>query len=144
MAIAVPAQRRTLRQLFDRMPAEVQTFFSDLGDLIDSNFDLDVAVTYAFFRIELGQRQTLYCGARKLHRTESAMTWQAIDDYDMTRSGFRELFKTIYGYTISSDAKKAMADAEKIRGDIMHGRAPSEKKKREAITKAMHLSLIHI
>ena len=120
------------------MPNEVTSFFGDLGNLIDSDFSLDISIAYAFFRIEQGQRQTLYCGARKLHRTESTLTWKAIDEHDMTRAGFRELFKTIYGYAISNPAKSHSTDAEKVRDDIMHGRSPTEAKKREAITKALH------
>ncbi len=75
------------------MPAEVQTFFADLPALIESDFSLNIVLAYAFFRIEQGQRQTLYCGARKLHRTESTLTWKAIDLHDLTREGFQGAFQ---------------------------------------------------
>ena len=52
--------------------------------MIHSGFSLDILLAYLFFRIEQGQRQTLYCGARKPHKTESTLTWRALDTHDLT------------------------------------------------------------
>lgn len=138
MSITVPAQRRGLKTLHGTMPAEVQKFFADLPALIESDFSLNIVLAYVFFRIEQGQRQALYCGARKLHRTESTLTWKAIDLHDLTREGFKELFETIYGFPVSTDAADCLADAQSVRDDLMHGRDPSEARQREALCKAMH------
>lgn len=140
--ISVPRQRRGLKTVHSGMPDEVKTFFADLPGLIDSEFPLDVALAYVFFRIEQGQRQTLYCGARKLHRTESQLTWKAIDLHDLTREGFKELFKTVYGFAVSKGAQKCLTDSQKTRDNLMHGRRPTEAKQREAICKTMHYAKI--
>jgi hypothetical protein len=138
MPIQVPAQRRGLKTVHALMPAEVQTFFADLPALIDSDFSLNISLAYVFFRIEQGQRQALYCGARKLHRTESALTWRAIDLHDLTRAGFKELFKTIYGFDVNSAANECLTIAQDIRDNLMHGRNPSDADQRTAICNAMH------
>ncbi len=138
MSIQVPAQRRGLRTLHGNMPAEVQSFFGDLPALIDSSFSLDIALAYVFFRVEHGQRQTLYCGSRKLHRTESTLTWKAIGEHQLTRAGFKELFRTIYGFPVSSKANRYISDAQSVRDDLMHGRQSTERTKREGICKVLH------
>ncbi|NEO83462.1 MAG: hypothetical protein F6J87_04260 [Spirulina sp. SIO3F2] len=138
MSIQIPKQRRGLKNVYESMSEDVRSFFKDLPALIDSDFDLDIALAYVFFRIEKGQRQTLYVGARKLYRTESELTWRAIDLHDLTRTGFKELFKTIYSFPISQKSDKCLVDAQKIRDDLMHGRTVKDKGKREAITKAMY------
>jgi hypothetical protein len=138
MQISVPGQRRGLKTVFDTMPIEVQKFYSDLPTLIDSTFSLDIALAYVFFRLELGQRLTLYCGARKLHRTDSQLTWKAIDGHEIKRSDFRNLFATIYGFPVSQTAEGYLSDAQAVRNDLMHGRQPDEGRQREAICKAMH------
>lgn len=120
------------------MPVEVRSFFSDLPSLIGSDFSLDIALAYVFFRIEYGQRQTLYCGARKLHRTESTLTWKAIDKHDLTRAGFKDLFKTIYGFAVTATANDCIAEAQLVRDALMHGRQAIEAKKREALCNALH------
>jgi hypothetical protein len=120
------------------LPEEIRAFFPEVPELIDSSFSLDILLAYLFFRIEQGQRLTLYCGARKLHRTESTLTWKAIDSHDLTRAGFRDLFRTIYGFDMDKAAADSLADAEKIRDKLMHGKVLTEKDKREAISKVMH------
>jgi hypothetical protein len=123
--------------MYYSLPDEIRAFFSDFPNLIDSAFSLDILLAYLFFRIEQGQRQTLYYGARKLHKTESSLTWEAIDAHDLTRAGFKKLFKTIYGFDLSKAATDYLTDAEKIRDRLMHGKAVTEKEKREAISKVM-------
>jgi hypothetical protein len=135
--IQIPGQRRGLKTVFYTMPAEVQSFFTDLPALIDSDFSLDIALAYTFFRLEQGQRLTLYCGARKLHRTDSQLTWKAIDTHDLRRGDFKHLFKTIYNFSVSQVAEKCLADAQSVRDDLMHGRQPEDGRQREAICKVL-------
>lgn len=138
MAIQVPGQRKGLKTLHAAMPSEVRTFFADLPALIDSGFSLNISLAYVFFRIEQGQRQSLYCGARKLHRTESTLTWRAIDAHDLTRRCFKELFKTIYGFHVSNAANDCLTLAQDVRDNLMHGRSPADADQRSAICNAMH------
>lgn len=138
MPVLIARSRRGIKNLHASLPSEVQSFFSDVPGLIDSAFSLDILLAYLFFRIEQGQRQTLYCGARKLHKTESSLTWKAIDSHDLTRAGFKDLFKTIYGFDLGKAATDHLSDAEKIRDKLMHGKGLTERDKREAISKVMH------
>ena len=138
MSISIPGKRLGLKNVYSSMPDEVRSFFVDLPALIDSKFSLDIALAYMFFRIELGQRQMLYYGARKLHRTETQLTWKAIDLHHFTRKEIKDKFKTIYGFRISNTADQYIADAEKVRDKLMHGIKPTEKELREAICRAMY------
>lgn len=138
MSVPIAKTRPGIKNLYAELPNEVREFFPDVPALIDSGFSLDILLAYLFFRLEQGQRQTLYCGARKLHKTESTLTWQAIDTHDLTRAGFKELFKTIYGFAPRKTAGDCLTDAEAIRDRLMHGKGLADKDKREAISKVMH------
>lgn len=131
--MTTPKSKKGLLAFYKSMPREVQAFFSDIPQLVNGGFSLDVSLAYVFFRLEKGQRLALFCGARKLHKTESSLTWKAIDTHELTRIGFRETFKTIFGYELSKQALEDIKKAESIRDDLMHGREVSEAKKREAI-----------
>ncbi len=133
----LPKTKKGLLAFYNSMPREVQAFFADVPHLVSGGFSLDVSLAYIFFRLEKGQRLALFCGARKLHKTESSLTWKAIDSHELTRNGFRELFRTIFGYDLSEQASGDIKRAEAIRDDLMHGRDVSEAKKREAIALAL-------
>lgn len=138
MSIKIPGQRRGLQDVYTSMPDEVQAFFSDLPALINSDFSLNIALAYMFFRIEQGQRQMLYYGARKLHRTESQLTWKIVDSQHLTRDAIKEKFEIIYGFPISDTANQYIKEAEGVRNALMHGQKPIEAKQREAICKVMY------
>ncbi len=138
MAVQIPKTRKGIKKLHASSPVEVQSFFADLPALIDSAFSLEIVLAYVFFRVEYGQRLTLYCGARKLHKTESSLTWKAIDAHDLTRKGFKELFQTIYGFAVSKAAADSLADAVGIRDRLMHGKGLTDREKREAVSKVLH------
>ena len=137
MPIAIPASRPRLRKLYDTLPPEARGFFGEVPGLLDADLSLDIVLAYVFFRVEQGQHLTLYCGARKLHKTESTLTWQALDDHHMTRDEFRSLFKTIYGFPIHKDTLDCIARAETIRDRVMHGKRVTEADKREAIARVL-------
>jgi hypothetical protein len=137
VAIEIAASRRGLRNLYNRLPVEVQGLFGEMPALLDGNLSLDIVLAYVFFRVEQGQHVTLYCGARKLHKTESDLTWQALDGHHMTRDEFRNLFKTIYGFPIGADALDCITKAETIRDRVMHGKRVGEPDKREAVCRVL-------
>lgn len=133
----IPKQRRGLLKTYDAICSSAQKFFFDLPHLIQSDFKLTIAVSYAFFRIEEGQRMVLYLGATKLHRTNSKLTWTAIDSYDLKRAEFKKMFRSIYGFDISKDADKYLIAAQETRDSLMHGKKPVLGKQVEAIAYAM-------
>ncbi len=137
MRIAIVKSRPGLKNLYSSLSADVQAFFGDFPALVDSAFSLDILLAYVFFRMEYGQRLTLYCGARKLHKTESSLTWCALDVQHITREDFRDLFSKIYGFPIDDTTSACIKDAEGIRDRLMHGRDLEESDKREAVSKAL-------
>lgn len=137
MPVEIAASRRGLRNLYNRLPVEVQGLFGELPVLLDGDLSLDIALAYVFFRVEQGQHLTLYCGARKLHKTESTLTWQALDGHHMTRDEFRSLFKTVYGFPVDGDTLDCIARAEAIRDRVMHGKKATDAEKREAISRVL-------
>jgi len=135
--LEIPANRRGLQALYGRLPWDVRTLFPEIPALIDRELSLDTLLAYVFFRIELGQHRTLYCGARKLHKTESTLTWKALDGHHMTREEFRGLFRTIYGFPIDADTIDCINKAESVRDRVMHGKQVREAEKREAIARVL-------
>lgn len=134
----IAKSRKGLRNLYNDRPAEVQKFFADFPALVDSSFPLDILLAYVFFRMEQGQHLSLYCGARKLHKTDSELTWKALDLHHLTRDGFKELFHTIYGFKIDKTTLDCIEKAENFRDKMMHGKMVQEKDEREAISRVLH------
>jgi hypothetical protein len=135
------AKRRDgLKPLFLSMSKDVQGYFSDLPALADSRFGSDVILAYAFLRLEQGQYQTLYCAARKLHKTETDLTKRALDRQHMTRGSYLEFFNTILGFPVDKDVQGIIEAAEQIRDRVIHGKRVSEVEKLEAISRVLHYS----
>ena len=137
MTVEIAKSRRGLRNLYDSLPVEVRGFFAEIPGLLDSKASFDIILAYVFFRMEQGQHQTLYCGARKLHKTESSLTWQALNVHHMTRDSFLDMFKTIFGFTVDATTMKCIAKAENIRDRVMHGKRVSDADGREAISRVL-------
>jgi hypothetical protein len=100
MPIDIARSRPGLRNLFDSFDDDIKGYFVEFRKLVESDFSLQVILAYAFFRLEQGQRTTLFCGARKLHKTDSDITWKAIDGHYMSRENFQKFFDTIFGVAI--------------------------------------------
>jgi hypothetical protein len=122
------------------MSNDVQGYFSDLPALVASSFGSEIILAYAFLRLEQGQYQTLYCAARKLHKTETDLTKRALDRQHMTRGAYLEFFKTILGFPIDNNIQSIIEAAEEIRDRVVHGKRVSETEKLEAISRVLHYS----
>jgi hypothetical protein len=105
--------------------------------LVESDFSLEVLLAYTFLRLEQGQHMALYCGARKLHKTDGELTWRAIDSQHMIREGFHKYFETIYGAALPQDVRDIITPAEKIRDRVMHGKGLDPAELREAISRTL-------
>lgn len=86
-----------------------------------------------FSRVELAQNMALYCAAVKLHRTDSALTRDAIDAHYMTRKNFKEVYKTIVGKSLTDAALTPLKEAERVRDRVIHGKSVPEADYRKAI-----------
>ena len=55
----------------------------------------------------------------------------------MTRSGFRDLYATIFGKSLKKATADKIAEAEKVRDRILHGKKVSEADKRKAVVEIL-------
>jgi hypothetical protein len=137
MFVEIAGSRPGLRNLYRGLSADVQGFFNDLPGLIDSSFSLDIVLAYTYFRLEQGQHLALYLGARKLHKTDAELTWQALDNEHITRESYRTFFEKIFSFPLDADTIDCLAKADKIRDRLMHGKSVTEAEKREAISRVL-------
>lgn len=122
-----------LRNALKECPEQVRVYFSDLDALLDSSFSLDVALAYAFAKVEQAHINCLYCGITKLHQADKELTWIALDRFHMTRDGFRETYAAIYGKGIPKQTVKLIEFAEGVRDKVLHGKGGTDGEKRNAI-----------
>jgi hypothetical protein len=141
MPIEIAKSRPGLRNLFDKLDGDVQAYFDEFRALVDSQFSLQVLLAYCFFRLEQGQRVTLFCGARKIQKTDSELTWKAIDGHYMSRENFQKFFEIIFGAAIPAAIQEIIKPAEDIRDRLMHGRGLDEGEVREAISRVLHYAV---
>lgn len=127
----VPRTRGIINK-FDALPAEIKIYFEHFPKLAQE-FPWDVSISYMFSLVELAHNMTLYCGVVKRHRVDSTLARTAVDNHHMTRSGFRDLYETIFGKRSEKDTADKIAEAEKIRDRILHGKKVSEADKRKAV-----------
>lgn len=140
--MTIAKTRAGLKNLFNSLPSEIKGYFADLVPLVDQSFAIDIVLAYVFFKLEQGQRVALYCGARKLHKTETVLTWKAIDSQYITRDKYKEYFQTIYNFKPPDEATRALKEAEEIRDKVMHGSNIADRRKLEGISKALHYARI--
>ena len=57
----------------------------------------------------------------------------AVDNHHMTRGEFKDLYKTIFGKPLTKTVADKIAEAEKVRDRILHGKTVSETDKRKAV-----------
>ncbi len=124
--------RPGLNNFYNGLQPEVKAFFGEIPNLVFTH-SFDIILAYVFFRLEQGQRQTLYCGARKLHKTDSDLTKTAIDGFDMTRAGFKKMYENIFGFSVNKKAQVHILRAEEVRDKLLHGKAVHDRDKRDAI-----------
>lgn len=118
---------------FEAAPANVQKYFPNLAELVKS-YPWEVPISYAFSRIELAKRMTIYCGIVKLHWCESTVTWRLVSEDYMERGRFKDLFRIVYGHQIPVDLIAKLERGEKIRDKIAHGKRWETKEAREGLT----------
>ncbi len=136
--MTTPRTKRILYR-YSELPEEIRSYFSDFPDLV-AGFDWDVSISYMFSRVELAHNNTIYCGVVKLHRVDNDLASTAVDDWHMTRNGFRDLYETIFGKKLKKTVSQRIEAAEKTRDRIVHGKRVSEEDKRKAVINILEYS----
>jgi hypothetical protein len=132
MPESVPGSWRGVVNRYRRCPVEVQGYFDRLPDLIE-HYNWEVALGFMFIRLEKALNTMLYCGARKVHRAHAETAYRFVDRHHMGRKEFRRLFKNVFGQAISNETAGIVAEAEKVRDKIVHGKDATDADKRKAI-----------
>lgn len=123
---------RGILNRYNALPDEIKTYFEHFPRLAEE-FSWDVSISYLFSLVELAQNMTIYCGVVKLHRVNSTLARIAVDNHHMTRGAFKDLYNTIFGKPLKKTVVDKIAEAEKVRDRILHGKKVSEADKRKAI-----------
>lgn len=136
--MAVPRTAGILNK-FDALPEDFRTYFKHFPSLA-KDYPWEVSISYLFAMTELAQNMIVYAGVVKLHKVDSAIARSTVDKLHMTRSRFRELYKTIAEKEISKAAVEKAKDAERIRDRILHGKVVSDADKRKAVVSVLEYS----
>ena len=117
---------------FNGKSQDIIRYFPEFKKLV-VGYSWDVSVSYVFSRIETAKHMAIYCGIVKLHWADSALTKGLVDKDHMSRSRFRELFKTVYGNSMDAVLLDKLSSAEAIRDKVVHGKIWADKQARSAL-----------
>ncbi len=128
--------KKGLLKAYATCSEEVQDYFEHLPSLVE-DYPLHVCLAYAFSRLELGQNMALYCGVVKLHRVHTDIAGRAVNSHHMTRQGYVDLYRRVFGFDLPKQAREDLKTAEDTRDDVMHGKATSPERIRNAIARVV-------
>jgi hypothetical protein len=132
----VPGSWRGVVNRYNQSPAEVQAYFESLPSLIES-YQWEVSLGFLFIRVEKALNTMLYCGARKVRRANAEVARKFVDAHHMTRKEFRRLFANVFGRDVPSEITAILAEAEKVRDKVIHGKMVSDADFRKATVRVI-------
>lgn len=135
MAHAIKS-RNGLHKAYNRAPASIRGYFKHMPELIDA-FAYTVCLAYAFAQLALAQNMALYCGFVKLFRADAELARRAVGTHHMTREGFVDLYKVVFGFDLPQSAASALKTAEEMRDHVMHGKPTTDDRIRNAIARVL-------
>lgn len=138
--MALVPNYRALRGEFDDSPRAIRSYFWSLPNLMTAELG-EVALTYAFFKIEQAQIRTLYGGLLRLHRANSNFVKGVLDREHFTRPKFRELYGNVMGVEFPAPLTEQIQSAETVRDRLMHGRQPTGAEIRNAIANTLRYAV---
>lgn len=130
--MTTPKTYKGVLREFNTHSQAVREYFEHLPRLING-FNFDVAIAYAHSQVELGHNMLLYCGLLKLHRADRTVAGRVVEATHLTRAGFKGFFKNIFDMPIPEGTATLLENAEDVRDKIIHGKAVSEARKRQAL-----------
>jgi hypothetical protein len=135
--VATPKTWKGVVNEFNKCSDDVKVYFEHFSSLVE-NYPWDVVIAYLFSRVELAQNMTIYCGCVKCHKVDSELARVAINNQHLTRDGFKELYKSIFGKIMPKEISTKISHAENVRDKIIHGKPVSEEDKRRAALDLVH------
>ena len=131
-AMPTPSSWRGVVGRYQKLPLPQQGYFEHLPKLAE-HFPWDVCLAYQFARVGSAHHMTLYCATVKLHRAHPELAWAAVQHHHLNRDNFKTLFAAIVGQPLPKAVTSLITTAENTRDRVMHGKATSESKKRDAV-----------
>lgn len=130
--MATAASYKGVLKRYQESTPEVQWYFSQIPLLLPA-FPYEVTLAYLFLRTEKAHNRALYCGVVKLHRAHTEIADRAVNTHHLTRDGFLDLYKNVFGHALSPATVAKIKDAEKIRDRVIHGKDVTDQDLRQAL-----------
>ncbi|MBS0126226.1 hypothetical protein [Thetidibacter halocola] len=125
-------RRQTLCDKFDSLDDEIRRSFQHFPKLFN-DFPAEVSLIHLFSKIETAQVKALYCGIVKLHRVNAQLAANALDNWEITRPGFRDKYKSVFNKELKKEVHERLLHAEKARDNIVHGKQVKDGAVRQAL-----------
>lgn len=125
---------KTLLKFYEARPTEVKSHFEHLPKLVRDGLLYEVAIAYSFLKIEQAQNRALYGGVVKLHRGNAEFVRRLMNFQHLTRDGFKDIYKNVFGQVLKDATVCKLNEAEKARDKVIHGKSVTDNELREAIT----------
>ncbi len=123
---------KALLKCYEARSEPVRSHFAHLPKLI-KDLPYEIAIAYSFLKIEQAQNRALYGGVVKVHRCNAEFAGRIMNLQHLTRPGFKDLFKNVFGKPLQAATAEKIADAEAIRDKVIHGKQVSDGELREAV-----------
>lgn len=140
--MTVPKTYKSIIERFKQAPEEIQEYFTPSIDLIEK-YPWQVSLAYMFSCLETAQNMALYCGVVKIHKAHSEVAWKAINSLHITRQGYRDIYKTVFGKSLKKEIIEKIVEAEKIRDNVMHGKDVTQEEMRTAVLRIIEYSELY-
>ena len=125
--------RIALKKFYESRTDEVKLYFEHFLPVIDNNLPYQICLAYVFLKMEQAQNRALYGGVVKIHRGKRDFVSRVMNFQHLTRGGFKEIYKNVFGSKIKTATIKKLEDAETIRDKVIHGKDVPDNELREAI-----------
>ena len=132
---------KALLKIYEALPDEVKGHFLHVPKLI-KGFPHEVALAYSFLKIEQAQNRALYGGVVKVHRGEAEFVRRLMTFQHLTRDGFKEIYKNVFGVALTKATAAKLDTAETIRDRVVHGKSVDDNEMREAIADCLEYACL--
>lgn len=132
---------KALIKIYDGLPEEVKGHFQHIPKLI-KEFSYDVSIAYSFLKIEQAQNRALYGGVVKVHRGEAEFVRRVMNSQHLTRDGFKEIYRNVFGNPLPQATSEKLKEAEKVRDRVIHGKPVPDSELREAIADCLQYGVL--
>lgn len=124
---------KALLKCYERKSEQVQKHFAHLPKLVGDDLPYEIALAYAFLKIEQAQNRALYGGVVKVHRCNAEFARRLMNFQHLTREGFKEIFRNVFGKPLTDATTAKLAIAEKTRDKVIHGKDVGANELRAAV-----------